>query len=436
MKRILNIAILLLSLVGSGIALTLTYKHFRPNLDLGCGVGLEGCGGVLNSKYSKLGPIPTSLFGLLAYVLIGFISLKFATNEWKSKPASPRTAPSTLLWGLAGGGALISWWLQYIALFEIKHFCPWCFSSAVTITLIFLLASVRQILLFPSVVAGEQKLVVGVVSAVLVLGIASYSPTIFEQYVAVRAADHPTRQPGKDNDKPLDITEIWGNQVDEKTYQAFVGTAGDATKDVRSKGDPKAPILLMEFADYTCPACKAARTKFDDLLVTYPGKVRLAFRNRPIPLPEHKWNNEAAAAVEAAALQGKFWEMHDVVYENQEMIKEDKFTPAAFADLAKPLGIDIAKFNSDREGKAGKERVEQDVKFAEAAKVVSTPTFIAIRGKQAWRFDRFGELELALANPKHPLWNPNAKPSTDKKSSSSAPSDKEKIAVHSQTTPQ
>ncbi len=442
MKRILNIAILILSLVGSGIMLTLTYKHLKPDLNLGCGIGVEGCGGVLSSAYSKLGPIPTSLFGLLTYVIIGFISLKYATNEWKNKPSNIRTAPSTLLWALSGAGVVISWWLQYVALYKIQRFCPWCFSSAVTLTLVFILASVRQMLLFPSVLAGDQKLVIGVVSAVFVLGTASYTPQVIEQYQVVSAATTPKtthRQVGEGNDKPLNIDEVWGIKVDQKTYKTFVNAAGEATKDVRSKGDIKAPILIMEFADYTCPACKEARKRFDALLMTYPGKVRLAFRNRPIPDPNHKWNREAADAVEAAALQGKFWETHDLMYENQEMMADDKFNLDSFAEMVKPLGLDMTRFEADRRGKPAKQRVDQDLTFADAAQVVSTPTFIAIRGKQAWRFDKFNELEVALADPTHALWNPNGKLPNKKQQSSKETNkgtDTASPAAHTQSTAQ
>jgi protein-disulfide isomerase/uncharacterized membrane protein len=411
MNRILNGAITLLSLVGAGIALTLTFRHFKPDINLGCGIGTEGCGGVLASPYSKVGPLPLALFGLLMYLAIIYLnrSKSMATSPEGEETTPPKglellLMPHSLVWLFSASGTLFSWWLQYVALFKIEKLCPWCFGSAVTITLIFLCASLRLIKTYPHILDGDRKLVTGVLSALAVLGLVYNAPVIHIQYSKIITAAEVSkhRRIGQGNEKPFDIETLWATKLEKEILQDYMKPTGRSDSHV--KGDPKAPIMIVEFADYTCPTCKSVNPIIDQMLDRFKGKIRYAFRNRPIPHPDHKWNREAALAVEAAGLQGKFWEMHDIMYDRQEVMMDDKFNDSGFEGIAKDIGIDVAAFNQARNSPAIKKILDDDIALADAIEVVTTPSFIAIRGKQAWRFDRFMELGDALNDSNHPLW--------------------------------
>lgn len=100
-----------------------------------------------------------------------------------------------------------------------------------------------------------------------------------------------------------------------------------------SRGPDDAPVTLVEFGDYECPYCGRAHVALQRVLAEYPGRVRLVFRNFPL-FQVHPYALTAALAVEAAAETGKFWPMHDLVFEHQ-----DKLTDADLHGYAESLGI-------------------------------------------------------------------------------------------------
>ena len=132
---------------------------------------------------------------------------------------------------------------------------------------------------------------------------------------------------------------------------------------VRGPGD--AP-LVIEYADYECPYC--ART--DALLATLP--VRRVFRHFPVP-SKHPRARALAHAAEAAALQGRFWEMHDSLFADQGRIDDPHLW-----ERARSLGLDLDRFERDRRSEATAERVATDFRSGVRGGVVTTPTlFVA-----------------------------------------------------------
>lgn len=147
-----------------------------------------------------------------------------------------------------------------------------------------------------------------------------------------------------------------------------------ASADSYSQGPTGAPVRIVEFSDFECPACGAMYPVLKKVLPAYEGKVRFTYRN--FPLTQHKHSRSAAEAAEAAGLQGKFWEMHDKIFENQSAM-EDK----DLEKYASELGLNMDKFRSDWRSDAVKQKVERDVKTATQLNVNSTPTFY-INGMQ------------------------------------------------------
>lgn len=146
-----------------------------------------------------------------------------------------------------------------------------------------------------------------------------------------------------------------------------------------SKGSPAAPVVVTEFADFQCPACRAAHDISNRLLLTYPNDVRFVFRH--FPLPNHPLALVSAEAAEAAGAQGKFWEMHDVLYDKQD--EWGDLTKAVaregaigmFVGYAQQLGLDVTAFKSALDNNTFSPVINQDITTGSNSGVNATPTF-------------------------------------------------------------
>jgi protein-disulfide isomerase len=136
-----------------------------------------------------------------------------------------------------------------------------------------------------------------------------------------------------------------------------------------AQGAAGAPLTLVEYGDYQCPYCGAAYPAIKRLQKEVGKKLRFVFRNFPLT-QSHPYALIAAAAAEAAALQGKFWEMHDLIYENQAYL-EPEILPA----LAEKLGLDVMKFATDIKSEGVAHRIKEDRKSGIVSGVNGTPSF-------------------------------------------------------------
>jgi protein-disulfide isomerase len=170
------------------------------------------------------------------------------------------------------------------------------------------------------------------------------------------------------------------------------------------KGDPNSDVVIIEFADYQCPACAKASQMIRDHMKKDPKKFRLAFRHFPLDMPEHPWSREAARAAEVAAKQGKFWEMHEYIFEHQNTMKRNDFTPGDFADFAADIGLDVEQFKRDWEDPAIVERITKDRAAGKRVNIESTPTFFCVTRNGIWRVRGNEALKDVLENPKHEMW--------------------------------
>jgi protein-disulfide isomerase len=138
------------------------------------------------------------------------------------------------------------------------------------------------------------------------------------------------------------------------------------------RGDPDATVTLEEFGDYQCPPCAGIATFIDQLQKEYQPRLRLIFRN--FPLPQHKNARDAALAAEAAGLQGKFWEMHDLLYREQDVWSKAESVRELFDAYAGMLGLNHDRFRKDIDGEKVKARVDSDVERGNSLGVKNTPT--------------------------------------------------------------
>ena len=155
--------------------------------------------------------------------------------------------------------------------------------------------------------------------------------------------------------------------------------------DSPSKGPKDAPVSIVEWADFQCPYCGAAAPVLDKLMVQYPGNVRFVYKN--YPLSSHEHSEGAARAAVAAGKQGKFWEMHDLLFQNQQTgLDRDELMK-----LEKQLGLDEKKFVADMDSEPVADNVNADRKQAQKLELRGTP-MIYTNGRH-FELEQFNVLE-------------------------------------------
>ncbi len=141
----------------------------------------------------------------------------------------------------------------------------------------------------------------------------------------------------------------------------------------RSIGPNDAPLTLVEYSDFQCPACATYYPLINQIKKEYEGKLRLVFRHFPLPMHPHA--PIASRAAEAANRQGKFWEMHDKLFENQTTWSGQKDPKSTFVSYAKDLQLDMAQFEKDFADSSLDTFVNQSYAEGTRLGVRATPSF-------------------------------------------------------------
>lgn len=134
-------------------------------------------------------------------------------------------------------------------------------------------------------------------------------------------------------------------------------------------GDINASLELVEYGDYECPHCGRAYPIIKNIQEQLGSDMKFVFRNFPLS-KIHPHSFSAAVATEAAGLQDKFWEMHDIIFENQKTLEAEDIVL-----FASKLGLDIERFKNDMERRTIMEKVEKDFETGIRSGVNKTPTF-------------------------------------------------------------
>jgi protein-disulfide isomerase len=193
--------------------------------------------------------------------------------------------------------------------------------------------------------------------------------------------------------------EAVGQVIEEIKSKAGVKVMMRAPKlEVAAEGPMKGPatakVTIVEFSDFQCPFCSRGKKTADEVVAKYGDKVRLVFRD--FPLDFHDKAQKAAEAGHCAQDQGKFWQMHDWMFDNQ-----DKLDVEALKGAAKTLGIDSAKFDTCLTGGQHAEDVKRNMRDGQKVGVRGTPAFfingVMLSGAQP--FEKFKEeIDRALAD--------------------------------------
>ena len=153
-----------------------------------------------------------------------------------------------------------------------------------------------------------------------------------------------------------------GTQTKALTEDKLIG------KNSNFQGPPNAKITIVEFSDYQCPACVVAHPTIKKILAANKNKIRFVYRH--FPLPQHEFAKRAAEAAEAAGAQGKFWEMHDMLFENQNSLKEEDLIK-----YAKAINLDLDTFKKDLDSHKFESYIQEDLTSGNNLGINSTPTF-------------------------------------------------------------
>lgn len=148
----------------------------------------------------------------------------------------------------------------------------------------------------------------------------------------------------------------------------------DSANPSTARGPSDAPLTLVEFGDYECPSCAYYHPIVNEVLRRYPDEVRLEFRHYPL-ISIHPNAMLAAMAAEAAGEQGRYWEMHDLLFETQPRWSQSGNAEAEFVSLAGRLGLDMNQFMQALRSPNVEQRVLEDVVAAREANVEAVPTF-------------------------------------------------------------
>jgi protein-disulfide isomerase len=138
-------------------------------------------------------------------------------------------------------------------------------------------------------------------------------------------------------------------------------------------GDAKAPVTLEEFGDFQCPPCGLLHPVLKTMEHEFGPRLRIIFREFPL-VPAHQYALAAARSAEAAGMQGRFWEMHDLLYENQKSWSNAFDVRPIFEAYATKIGLDLEKFKRDLSSATVAQRILQDGKRGHSLGVTGTPT--------------------------------------------------------------
>ncbi|MDQ4122992.1 MAG: DsbA family protein [Acidobacteriota bacterium] len=140
-----------------------------------------------------------------------------------------------------------------------------------------------------------------------------------------------------------------------------------------AKGPATAPIVIEEFADFECPSCAGFEPVIRQIKTIYGDRVRVVFRHYPLT-QIHPKAYDAARAAEAAGMQGKFWEMHSMLFDKRNTWATASDHRAEFANFAQQIGLDVNKFRDDMTGMMTAQRVDADKKRGDSVRISSTPS--------------------------------------------------------------
>lgn len=234
-----------------------------------------------------------------------------------------------------------------------------------------------------------------------------------------RARRKEARQQARQHDKNSKVAQVAGaviilfaaivgwqafNKNDASSLRIVTPEPSTIGENENVKGNENSDVVLVEYSDFQCPACANYYPIVKQLMSEYSEKIALVYRHFPL-YSIHPNAEEAAWAAEAASKQGKFWEMHDMLFEKQSQWSSERNVKQIFGDYAESLGLNREQWEADYESNEVRDKVSADVVSGNKANVNSTPSFF-INGTKMTQpknlddFRRIIEMELSIAENK------------------------------------
>lgn len=168
---------------------------------------------------------------------------------------------------------------------------------------------------------------------------------------------------------------IWYSGISEENSNEGVEITG------HTKGNAEAAVVLVEYSDFECPACASFQPVLKEIMIEYGDKLRLEYKHFPLPIPGHENALPAAVAAEAAGQQGKFFEFHDKLFENQSAWGASVSPSLQFVKYAEELGLDIPTFKRQMDSSVLRDKVRAEMLEGRTLGISGTPTFF-LNGKK------------------------------------------------------
>lgn len=206
----------------------------------------------------------------------------------------------------------------------------------------------------------------------VVLGIALGSAWYLTQSIPAASQPAPVAQnqpPGAPASQPASAP----------TPQPAANSGIPGAEPPHTLGPANAPAHIEEFGDFQCPPCGLFHPILEEMEREFGNKLRVTFRQ--FPLPNHQHALAAASASEAAGLQGKFWEMHKLIFEHQKEWNSQFDVRPIFQGYAEQIGLNIERYNRDLNGSVVQQRISQDGKRGQSLGVKGTPT-VFLNGRE------------------------------------------------------
>lgn len=188
-------------------------------------------------------------------------------------------------------------------------------------------------------------------------------------------------------------TPVAQQPQEEKLVLGAVEIAKITENPAAVKGEEDAPVTIVEFSEYQCPFCKRyVDETYGRILEEYEGKIRYIFRDYPLAFHPHA--QKTAEAAHCAGDQGKYWEMHDLLFENREEWAEKTDISKELSGYAEEIGLDVSQFSGCLSSGKFAQAVKDDFDLGSSVGVSGTPTFF-INGRKlvgAQPFENFAAI--------------------------------------------
>jgi protein-disulfide isomerase/uncharacterized membrane protein len=395
----------LLAVIGFGVSCVTLYEYviYARGLASGpsfCNISKQvNCEAVNASKWSYFLGLPIASYGVFFYLaLLGLLRKAAALGAPLNKPYERVILLATVVAALLSVGLFLlskfvigALCILCIALYLVNFTMLWSWwqSTARGVFMAGIGEGIAGIIRFiRAIFSGDNAAVKGGVLLALLAGISALAPELVYRFEASKIATSD----GKQRRDQFDHVGAWrAGPLEQPKVVASGGAAGDYVK-----GEPGAPIEIVEFADFECPACRITYRRLEQLLGEYSGKYRLVFKNYPLdadcnPGIESSFHQQACFAANltrCAGEQGRFWESLDLVFNDPSLEGDEREVEQTRAQLfdaaARSLGLDQEALRECVDSKRYYAKIRDDITDGNRLGLTSTPTFF-VNGRRVAR---------------------------------------------------